>query len=84
MVPLRYEGSISALKGPKPGAYLTGTRINQPSISKEKSFYMFQPSEECVQDIIGYLRSKRHSPVEPAAIVAPPTKSALELGGGCE
>ena len=81
MVPLRYEGSISALKGPKPGAYLTGTRINQPSISKEKSFYMFQPSEECVQDIIGYLRSKRHSPVEPAAIVAPPTKSALELGG---
>ena len=80
MLPLRWEGSISAVKGDKPGNYLMGCRIKKENVSKEKEFYVLQPSKECIEDIFQYLKSKRPAPVKEPAIATAPTQSALELG----
>ena len=58
-----------------------GLEIPLANVSKEKGFYMLEPSEEFLNDMVSYLNSKRKEPIEKnASISSVPTKSALEAG----
>ena len=81
ILPTRYEGSFSTVRGPKAENYLMGLEIPLANVSKEKGFYMLEPSEEFLNDMVSYLNSKRKEPIEKnASISSVPTKSALEAG----